>query len=88
MAGDASKDRLLTSEIAELQARVQALLKDNHELRQELSKIAGVDLSRFRSGHKVRSVVTKKCPGGQWEPAPKHVRLVCRIFAREGADSS
>ncbi len=53
MAGNTSKDRLLTSEIAELQARLQTLLKDNHELRQELSKIAGVDLSRFRSGHKV-----------------------------------
>ena len=56
MAGDASKDRLLTSEIAELQARVQALLRDNHELRQELSKVAGVNPGKFRSGHKVNLI--------------------------------
>ena len=48
-----SKDRLLTSEIAELQGRVQALLKENHELRKELVKVSGMDPSRIRSGRKV-----------------------------------
>lgn len=49
----ASKDRLLTSEIAELQVRVQSLLKENHELRKELGKVSGMDSSRIRSGRKV-----------------------------------
>ena len=49
----ASKDRLLNSEIAELQSKVQALLKDNHELRKELIKVSGTDPSRLRSGRKV-----------------------------------
>lgn len=48
-----SKDRLLTSEISELQAKLQALLSENHELRQELAKASGVDPSRIRSGRKV-----------------------------------
>ena len=50
---DVSKDRLLTSEIAELQARVQGLLMENHELRQDLAKIAGA--KGIRSGRKVCS---------------------------------
>lgn len=45
-----SKDRLLTSEIAELQARVQGLLMQNHELRQELAKTSP---SRISSSRKV-----------------------------------
>ena len=45
-----SKDRLLTSEIAELQARVQGLLMQNHDLRQELTKTSP---SRIGSSRKV-----------------------------------
>lgn len=50
-----SKDRLLTSEIAELQAKMQSLLKENRDLRLELSKISGADLSRIHSSRKVRT---------------------------------
>lgn len=50
---DTSKDRLLTSEVQELQARVQSLERENHDLRQELAKTTGVDPSRLRSSRKV-----------------------------------
>ena len=40
---DTSKDRLLTSEVQELQARLQALERENHDLRQDLAKTTGVD---------------------------------------------
>lgn len=50
-----SKDRLLTSEITELQAKMQSLLKENRDLRLEQSKISGADLSRIHSSRKVRT---------------------------------
>ena len=49
----ASKDRLLTSEIKELQTKIQHLEKENHELRQELAKTSGIHLSKLRAGRKV-----------------------------------
>ncbi len=49
-----SKDRLLTSEIAEMHVKLQALEKENRELREELLKAGGSsELSRIRSGRKV-----------------------------------
>ena len=50
---DASNDRLLTSEVMELHAKLQALEKENHELRQEFAKTTGVAPSRIRSKIKV-----------------------------------
>ena len=47
----------MTSEIRELQAKVQALEKENHELKQELAKTAGVDPSKIRTRRKVRGFV-------------------------------
>ena len=51
---DTSNDRLLTSEVSELQAKLQALVRENHELRQEIAKIPGLDASRIRSKRNVR----------------------------------
>ncbi len=48
-----AKDRLLTSEIKELQAKLQALEMANYKLTQELAKVSGVDPSKIRGGRKV-----------------------------------
>ena len=54
-----SKDRLLHSEIRELQMKVSSLEKENHELRLHLGKQAGVDPNTFLTGRKVQPVTLK-----------------------------
>lgn len=49
-----SRDRLLHSEVRELQSKVTTLERENHELRQQLAKLEGVDPSRIRTGRQVR----------------------------------
>lgn len=54
-----SGDRLLHSEVKELQSKVTSLERENHELRQLLAKSEGVDPSHIRPGRQVH-----------WTPVP------------------